>query len=379
MPRLFGSSDNPKVLCVGNYYEGSNIGTDSLVYFFSDVAAEREGIEQLVDSGGMFDQPNDYQFNHPLKAEAHDLAIRRDYMSDSEILQTSGSGISTADSTKFAFYVPPFFVKTTPVRKNVNGYGGILQTPFFEVDGSTDDPFNVAMAFGVAGHYINLENFVKDFATNVFPRLHHLSGAAIDYTTTAQSANDILYQSKLVRKRNLTVLPCDDGTFEPNFSLLSSEDSTKYIDSLGRIDPSVVNLDNLLSTSSLLMSKTHDAEYDPTWTENLIGFTPENVGVQPGPAYSNYANTASGSVSGAPLTIFQRLKDPSSDQVTFFDISNLYYGSRILPGSFEITDSSLTGSSGAISITLKDDGLGNIYRADANTPPCKWNSVGNTK
>jgi hypothetical protein len=125
------------------------------------------------------------------------------------------------------------------------------------------------------------------------------------------------------------------------------------------------------------MSKTHDAEYDPTWTENLIGFTPENVGVQPGPAYSNYANTASGSVSGAPLTIFQRLKDPSSDQVTFFDISNLYYGSRILPGSFEITDSSLTGSSGAISITLKDDGLGNIYRADANTPPCKWNSVGN--
>jgi hypothetical protein len=63
--------------------------------------------------------------------------------------------------------------------------------------------------------------------------------------------------------------------------------------------------------------------------------------------------------------------------VTFFDISNLYYGSRILPGSFQISDSNVTGSAGKVSITLKDDGLGNIYRADSLTPQCTWNSVGN--
>ena len=78
-----------------------------------------------------------------------------------------------------------------------------------------------------------------------------------------------------------------------------------------------------------------------------------------------------------PLTIFQRTKDSSSNQVTFFDISNLYFGSRILPGSFEISDLSMTGSSGQVSVTLKDDGQGNIYRADSFTPHCVWNSVGN--
>jgi hypothetical protein len=48
-----------------------------------------------------------------------------------------------------------------------------------------------------------------------------------------------------------------------------------------------------------------------------------------------------------------------------------------MPGSFEIIDASLSGSNGAISIKLKDDGFGNIYRADSLTPHCTWNSVGN--
>ena len=75
--------------------------------------------------------------------------------------------------------------------------------------------------------------------------------------------------------------------------------------------------------------------------------------------------------------IFQNTKDPSSNQVTFFDISNLYYGSRILPGSFQLTDSNMSGSEGRISITLKDDGAGNIYRSDSASNNCTWNSVGN--
>jgi hypothetical protein len=389
MPKVYSTKEDPRVLCVGNFYEGSNIAASSQLHFFSDVVSTREGLEQLVDSFGVQDQPNSYSFNHPLKAEIHELTIRRHYMNDKQILQSSGSGLGTIDPLNVAFYVPPLFVENTPIRKWTSGHGGILQTPFFEIDGSTDDPFNVAMSFGVNGHYINLENFVKDFANEVFPRLHHLSGTAIDYTTSAESANSFLYKDPFVKKRNLTILPCDDGLFAPNYSLLKQESGNKFVNSFGQIDYSTINLDNLLSTASLLFGATHDVEYDPTWSDQQIGSTPENPGIPPGQAVLNVKKKIENIIStdeGAygpgvhrdmPLTIYQRTKDQSSNQVTFFDISNLYYGSRILPGSFEITDTDITGSNGNISITLRDDGEGNIYRADSSTPHANWNSVGN--
>jgi hypothetical protein len=374
MPKVYTTRSDPRVLCVGNYYEGNNSAASSQLLFFSDVVADREGLEELTNTGGVIDNPINYAFNHPLKAEVHELTIKRTYMSNSEIVNTSGSGLSTLDSN-VAFYCPPFFTKNSPTRKYIGGHGGVLFTPFQEQDGTTDDPFNVGMAFSVAGHYINLENFAKDFANDVFPRLHHLTGVAIDYTTSAEPANDILYKSSFVKKRNLTILPCDEGNFYPNYGLLSSEDRTKYVDFFGREDLSTINLDNLVNADSLLISKTHEAS-GSQFIKELIGFSPEEPGLPPGPAFSNYANT-SGSVSGYPLTIFQRLKDPSSDQVTFFDISNLFYGSKILPGTFTLKDTSLSGSNSRISITLKDDGIGNLYRADALTPHNKLNCVGN--
>lgn len=396
MPKLFTSSDDPNVLCVGNYYEGSNTGDESQAYFFSDISSTREGLEELVDSGGTLDQPDNYRFNHPLKAELHTLLIHREYLNDVKIMQTSASNPGVIDQKKLALYIPPFFTENTKIRRYTNApslggdaYGGILQTPFFEIDGSTDDPFNVAMSFGVNGHYINLENFTKDYANKVFPRLHHLSGTAIDYTTQALEANKFLYEDPFVRKRNLTILPCDDGKFVPNFQILNGEVNNKALDAWGRVDLSLINLDNLLNDESLLFGKTHDTEADPTFSNDQTGYTPENPGLAPGPAITRAKNyieniiaTDEGSYGpgvqrGVPLTIFQRTKDASSNQVTFFDISNLFYGSRIKPGTFELTDSSLSGSNGRISITLKDDGNGNIYRADSLTPHCTWNSVGN--
>lgn len=396
MPKVYSSKDDPNVLCLGNFYEGTNTGDESQAYFFSDIAATREGLEQLVDSGGTLDKPDYYAFNHPLKAELHTAMIRRDYLNDRQILETSASNPGVIDPKKIAFYVPPFFIENTNIRRYTDApslggkaYGGVLQTPFFEIDGSTDDPFNVAMSFGVNGHYINLENFTKDFANGVFPRLHHLSGTALDYTTEAVPANEFLYGDSFVRKRNLTVLPCDDGTFHPNYQVIKDDINNKALDAWGRVDLSLINLDNLLSTSSLLFGKTHDVEYDSTLSDQQIGFTPENPGYSPGAAVTNAKKKIEGVIAtdegsygpgvqrDVPLTIFQRLKDPSSNQVTFFEISNLFYGSRIMPGSFEITDSALSGSNGSVSITLKDDGFGNIYRADSLTPHCTWNSVGN--
>jgi hypothetical protein len=80
---------------------------------------------------------------------------------------------------------------------------------------------------------------------------------------------------------------------------------------------------------------------------------------------------------GAPLTIYQRTRDASSNQVTFFDMSNLFYGNRIQPGTFFLKDSNISGSAGAVSISLRDDGNGNLYRADCLTSASTWNSIGN--
>lgn len=395
MPRPPVNSLNPDVLCVGNYYEGTNFGDDAQSLFFDLDNALRDGVNQLtseVPATG-YDGPISYGFNHPLKAELHDLTIRRYYMSDAEVTATGsrGPGFDALVKKNIAFYVPPFFVEDTPIRRFRGDRGGILQTPFFEIDGATDDPFNVAMAFGVNGHYINLENFTKDFTTGRFPRLLNLSASAIDYTTAAEDANNFIYSSGLAAKRNLTILPCDDGNFDPNYEILTREDTqNKFTDPFGLADYSYINLDNLLTTASLInggLGVDKPSDYE----SQLYGATPETPGSPPGLSYKAYITAVTASISdvaqdnkfdrgiqkGVPVTIYQRLLDPSSNQVTIFNISNLYYGRRIQPGTFMIKDSAISGSHGKVSVTLRDDKLGNLYRADSLTPHHTQNSVGN--
>ena len=385
--RSLSAGDRPEVLAVGNFYEGH----DDMASFFANDPATREGL-QVLDPDVDVEEPVGYKFRHPLNAEVHDLAIKRYYMSDDDISVSSSAGPKAMDD-RIAFYLPPFFVTETPFRQFVNDSGGILQTPFFEVDGSTNDPFNVALSFGVGGHYINIENFLRDFASNTFPRVHQLSASAIDHTTTARSCNDFLYDDPRVRARNLLIMPCDDGLFVPSYELLASESNrVQYVDDLGVEELSFINIDNMIDTSSLLFGSSFEAEAKTAEQANdfvnqAIGFTPEQPGLPPGPAFNSYVNNVAQAVAsgtfdpgiqtGAPLTIFQRTQDASSNQITVFNISNLFYGQRILPKSFTLTDPSMSGSGGCVSITLKDDGFGNIYRADCFTTQSTWNSVGN--
>ena len=79
---------------------------------------------------------------------------------------------------------------------------------------------------------------------------------------------------------------------------------------------------------------------------------------------------------GAILSVFNRTRDPDSNEVVFFDVSNMFYGNRIAPETVQIVDEGLSGTYGSVSITLKDDGYGNIYRHDCRTKPATWNNVG---
>jgi hypothetical protein len=386
------SPTNPDVLCFGNYYEGTNSGNNELKRFFSTDPATRDGLVTLKNTTSI-NVPDHYSFNHPLRAELHDVSIKQFYVTNPDIVASSSTGLSNVNQDSgVCFYVPPFFVESSPIRRFVGDHGGILQTPFLEVDGTTADPFNIAMSFGVGGHYINTENFLKDFASGHHPRQHHLTGVAIDTTTDAKSANEFLYDQKFVRKRNLTILPCDDGNFYPNYDLLMLEPlKNVYVDDLNNFTIGFITLNNMLSTSSLLFNTSFEnsqktADQANSFADESIGFSPEKPSGTPGSSFKNYLNSINKSISSgdfnqglqenAPLAIFQRTQDSSSNQVVFFDISNLYYGLRILPGSFTISDSSLSGSGGEIKITIKDDCNGTLYRANSTTPHAVWNSVG---
>ncbi len=372
-------------LFIGNFFEGTNRDTKPTAGYFSPTAHTQFGVLDFNGDSSAVD-PTDAQFNHPLNAEVHDLKIFDNYRTLQQILTSSkkgfefdpyyvGSGVTgsapqlsgTSANEGLLFYVPPFFVKETPTR-------WINQTPFFYATGSTEDPFNVAMSFGIAGHELNLENFTREFVRGFYPRHVGLGPDRIDETTsTAQSANYWIYESGSNRKRNVSVLPCDNGRFLPNFKMLLSGNLVsansgsvldRFRNDFGNIDLSLITLKDMVSTASL---PAFDAPNDVLTSGSgamllpLLGATPEDPGVSPGNI----------------LTILQRTKDPDSNEIVFFDVSNMFYGDMIKPKSVVLKDLAVTGTNGRVQITLKDDGYGNLYRADSLSQHATWNSVGN--
>jgi len=386
-PAPFTISGNPDALIVGNYYAGMNTGDNKLSRFFTDRVSRRDGLVKLSDH--VSDGPTVPDLNYPLSAELHEIRIFNTARKDSDIAKYRTQGIKR-DTPGLAFYLPPFFTREAPQLQQIGEVGGVLQTPFFGISGSTTDPFNIGMSFGVGGHYVNLENFTRDFKTLNFPRLFDLTGSQITTTSETLSCNEFLYGTGSNRYRNLFILPCDNGNFSPGFFninlvetgsiksgalVVSSSNFYKYRNDYNTADLSKINLRDLLPDSSYVQFVINVEATDENgnvipdvytragngFENEIMGASPEDMGIDPGQI----------------LTIFQRTRDDTSNEIVMFDISNLFYGHRIKPGSFQITDSALTGSSGLIGMTLKDDAYGNLYRADSSTPHCTWNSVGN--
>ena len=242
----------------------------------------------------------------------------------------------------------------------------MLVTPFQKINSTTDDPFNVSFSFGVNGKLINLENFTREFVVGQNPRLVGLVPQTINRSVQNITADQYVYNSGSIKKRNMTVLPNDNGLFTPNYFVIKNSTesrNTKWfsdpnVTSGKSPDYSIISLENLIPTASLFpgLVATSGEIF-----EQIAGSSPENPGVSP----------------GAVLTIAQRTRDLSSNEVTILDISNLYYGNKIHPTSFQFYEKNLTGSDGRVKITLKDNGRGSLYRADAKTLNAKWNNVGN--
>jgi len=328
---------NSDALFVGNYYQGN----DLVGKFFNSVVSPAEGIPEF---SGFSSDPTGFTLDNQLQAEIHDLKLYKRYLSDEDInLNLTRSNFNDTD---LLLYVPPLFSSVTPTHD-------VLITPFQTKFKTTYSPFNIDMSFGVNGYYMNLENFVKDYVTNNIPRMYNLTGSEVTYDVFEKTANDILYEDLKVPKRNLLILPNDNGLHKPDFSPINKENSDFFIDDLNCVDHSIISLTQMATGTFF--------EGLPGDFDALGGATPEN------PSQN----------MGSALTIAQRFKDTSSNQVVLFDISNLGYGKNILPGTFRIVDSDVSGSAGAVKITIQDDGFGSLYRADSFTRHSKWSSIGN--
>ena len=317
-------------------------------------------------------EPNDYELQHPLNAEVHELKIWNEYRTIPQLKESMKDGHDEIEEN-LLFYLPPFFTKETRERD-------VMVTPFQSITSTTDDPFNVAMSFGVGGHLLNLENFCREFVKGEHPLLMNLSGSTIDTTSSEDlEANELLNRDPQIRKRNLTILPCDNGMFVPGFRLLASgtynskpandesAPTSKFVNDYGTIDYAKVSLRNMVPEDMMYpgliavsSDGTDDTSPDSIFAE-VAGASPENPGVAP----------------GSVLSILQRTRDTSSNEVVFFDASNLFYGKKINPASFTLVDHDVTGSGNKVKITLKDNGHGVLYRADANSLNATWSVVGN--
>jgi hypothetical protein len=412
-PKIYASENNPDVLCIGNYlgksdfYVGPvNSGVNSHKLFFSKRASEARGTYEMTASTNTSTpfSVNSYRFDQPLQAELHDLCIKKYYVTDTDVEASGSAGIT--DLSGVAFYLPPFFVEKSPIRKNATSEfdAGIHYGLGDAVAGTTFTPFSLHMSFGLDGHVINLENFLKDFATENFPNTFTLNKTNSFFPGAGPSkdVNSYIYKEGKLKKRNLTILPCDDGNFYPAHELLESEEKNNFfVDDNGSFAPGYISLSNLMSITSSILEPNSNEErkflLNQSFIKSMADYPFDGSVLEPeNPTRTNYANppektyvnrlneiVLSGTYEqvrdvheSAPLGTLIRTKDSSSNQVTMFDISNLYYGLNILPGSFTITDNSLSGSAGSIKITIKDDGHGTLYRSDSATTNCTWNAIG---
>lgn len=356
-------SKSPIVLCVGNFYEGVNL----LSEFFNTNAALRDGLIELT-AGTEDPDFSDFSFAHPLQAEIHDLKIYDRYLSLDDISELQKNAPAIMKDLKF--YLPPFFTEESPYRQFVGTYGGVMTTPFFEKDATTTTPFNAELAFSVDGLYMNLENHVRDFATGRYPRLWFLTGSSFEPPNeVVETAEYFLYASGSNagsnKRRAYTIMPCDHGGWNPNFGFLSGMSGSlkggRYSNDLGNLSLGNISLRTIVTGTFPTNGVSFTTTLSGAIVDEFLGAGPETMNETP----------------GNDLTVYNRLRNGDSNQVVVFDISNLFYGKKIKPGTIVLTDSRISGSDDKIKLVLRDDGEGNLYRADADGVHATWASIGN--
>jgi hypothetical protein len=355
-------SAKPELVILGNQY----IGSDDTDKFFNSVVASSlngEGVTQL--NTGTTD-PAGFTFSSPLNAEIHDVKLFNRVLTNNEVSNFRNSA-NDLDESGLIFYVPPIFTNcatrfqrdfVTPVGKALARY--------------PTTPYNVNLAASTQIFCPNLQNFLFDIKNYSAPRLYKLTSSVEAYAGEKYAVDHMFRRPEFI-KRAYTILPNDNGLFLPNFQLVPTSSIISqynpYIDSLSNTDKTSISLLNI-DTTGMTTSRGSGSVPPLSAGETQFYLSPEDYNTTALP-------TAGNSTTLFSFTTTSSFADRSSNLSTIYQVSNLYYGNQIFPESFTISSTGLTGSGGKIDITLKDNGYGGLYRADAITPSPTWASVGN--
>lgn len=401
-------NDIPAGLIVGNWYEASNDTINNVggslepgdraiktSFLFDDSSRELYGTESILT--GSSDSSATHTLSFPLNAELQEVKIFSKFKTDQELKSSAANGYYNFDDQSFLFYLPPYFVPSSSMRR-------MLKTTSQTHLSSSHTPFNTDISFGQGGRSINLENFVIDMVNNVQPRCYSLEesvsaagGDPADFDKTDHDfmpATEALYRLPQNRKRNLTILPSDLGELRPRFSILDErassitlgESEKFFVNSKkhpypGRV--SLLGLINISETHEELSFLDDEAANPDSIASALLPDPQVAVFSSTDPATGNttevvreYGDVYGDQSNRIDLTILHRTKDTNSNEITFFDISNIFYGDAIKKKSFEIHDPYVSGSEGKIKLTFRDNGFGELYRCDATGSHPYWSSAG---
>ena len=477
--RLLASAD-PDALFIGNFYQGSNKGNSEIIRFFNIKACGEEGLfprpyyNETKSLGHLgTTNPEEFNFRNPLSAEVHDIRFYRSSLLNEEVISGSKYGPEDTTSSKLQLYIP---VQFSPNRKNRKYMVTGLQTSMrkvvkrsvdtkpapkrFRLNEYIDGPYNIGFAYNTGGHLVNPENYLKDFSREVYPRLLFMTASGIydppkdymagstentsysgpdknealnnqrrTYRNSLASVNhyredvdNFLYKTGSFVKRNLLILPNDNGKFLPNFRLVLS--ASAYDDGLseypttssnmyyyrnpdGSLNYQKVNLEHLIPNTRAMCieeplqgSLIPDGQWSPVrfneyrreiaeatgsdggWKIDQVTMadlvSPKNpYGVRPQDVDNNSKARIDDPDTYPNNTGFFSTGDQVGQNVSIFNISNLYYGDSIQAGTFKLNDYSLSGSRDQVPISLEDDGAGGLFRADCDSVQATWNTVGN--
>lgn len=350
-------SRSSDALIVGNYYNsGDRVGK-----FFNSTSATSNGTTS--DPDGSLTDPAAYGFNNPLNAEIHHLSLFKEYLDDESISSINQLYSTSSDLGGPSFFLPVFFTSS------VSSYQTYI-TPGEKTSIATDSPISYHLSLGYNSNFLNFQNFIIDFAQKAQPRAFGAEVGSVIPTTgrdyRTESADDYLMSQTVNRRRNFSILPCDNGQFEPDFSILTPSSASRFYSVDGSTNYSLLSLENLAPETNSYFTGREFGSLLYDGTPNVVSLSPYTVYM---PLFQNI-NSRIGSGTRRTRTI-----DFSSNRAIIFTIPAAYYLNRIVPGSFTITDTSLSGS-GGISIRLKDDGRGNLYRSDTQSSFAMWNRVG---
>lgn len=356
---------NQNTVILGNFYSGS----ESTSKFFNLDSFQHEGT--VSDLTGGSSDPTNFTFNNPLNAEIHDFKIFNRSIKNSEILKFR-SQAPDLNTSNLIFYVPPFFTNNTVLSQDE------FAEPTLKIGSKTPrSPFNINLAFASQIFAPSTQNFLFDVKNGTAPRLYRLT-ASLDTTELDEYAVDHMFRDRAFIKNAYTILPCDNGLFAPNFDFVPSSSTATsyrpYQDDKVTFDATLISLRDI-DTNTDLSTTLGMQTVGLIRRENFISPTEYKLPFTPATLASSLAGNLTTLLSFSGST--GQFADTTSNLSTIYQISNLYYGNQIFPESFEISSTALTGSGGKINITLKDNGFGGLYRADAVTPAPRWATIGN--